>query len=232
MADRPGPKVYSIAAHRGFADALVAGLIPRYAEPDLGLARLTLLLPSRRAVRTVTEAFVRLSQGGLLLPRMAVVGELDLDEALGPLLDPLYAAGDILPAANPLRRWFRLSEFLRLSASSPFGSDAALLRRAFDLGQTLDRLLAEGIDPDLLLAEPHLGLLGDQASHWREATREFLLVYKRWQMELEQRGEQDAPSRRNALFAFAAQRWAAVPPPHAIVAAGVTNACWQARLPI
>ena len=43
------PKVYSIAAHRGFADALVAGLVPRYADPEFGLARLTLLLPSGRA---------------------------------------------------------------------------------------------------------------------------------------------------------------------------------------
>ena len=75
MAERGGPNVYSIAAHRGFADALVAGLIPRYSEPDYGLARLTLLLPSQRAARTVTEAFVRLAEGGLLLPRMAVVGE-------------------------------------------------------------------------------------------------------------------------------------------------------------
>jgi len=32
MAERAGPNVYSIAAHRGFADALVAGLIPRYAD--------------------------------------------------------------------------------------------------------------------------------------------------------------------------------------------------------
>ncbi len=93
MAERPGPQVYSIAAHRGFADALVAGLIPRYAEPDFGLARLTLLLPSRRAERIVTEAFVRLSGGGLLLPRMAMVGDLDLDETLGPLLDPLWRGG-------------------------------------------------------------------------------------------------------------------------------------------
>ena len=51
MAERSGPQVYSIAAHRGFADALVAGLIPRYSEPDVGLARLTLLLPSTRAAR-------------------------------------------------------------------------------------------------------------------------------------------------------------------------------------
>ena len=44
MAEAAKPNVYSIAAHRGFADALVAGLVPRYADPELGLARLTLLL--------------------------------------------------------------------------------------------------------------------------------------------------------------------------------------------
>ena len=49
------PRVWSIAAHRGFADALVAGLIPRYREDRFGLARLTLLLPSQRAIRTVTD---------------------------------------------------------------------------------------------------------------------------------------------------------------------------------
>ena len=113
MAEQTGPQVYSIAAHRGFADALVAGLIPRYAENDVGLARLTLLLPSRRAERIVTEAFIRLSGGGMLLPRMAVVGDLDLDETLGPLLDPLGAGSAIPPAADPTRRWLRLAELLK-----------------------------------------------------------------------------------------------------------------------
>ena len=56
MAERQGPKVYSIAAHRGFADALVAGLVPRYANDEFGLARLTLLVPSSRARRTISEA--------------------------------------------------------------------------------------------------------------------------------------------------------------------------------
>ena len=109
----PDPQIWSIAAHRGFADALVAGLIPRYAEPRFGLARLTLLLPSRRTVRTLTEAFVRASGTGLLLPRMAVIGDLDLDEALGFLLDPFGAGADIPPATDPTTRWLRLAEMLR-----------------------------------------------------------------------------------------------------------------------
>src|SRR6187551_3021181 len=144
------PQVYSIAAHRGFADALVAGLVPRYADPELGLARLTLLLPSGRAVRTVTEAFIRHSGSGLLMPRMAVVGDLDLDETLGPLLDPL-GAGEIPPAADPTRRWLRLAELIREERPDLKGS--ALLRLAFDMGRTMDRLLVEEIGPEELYDE-------------------------------------------------------------------------------
>ena len=220
---RPGPQLYSIAAHRGFADALVAGLIPRYADPDLGLARLTLLLPSQRAVRTVTEAFVRLSGRGLLLPRMAVVGDLDLDETLGPLLDPL-GADDIPPAADPVRRWLRLAELLRdeLGDAAPRG--AALLRQAFELGRTMDRLLVEGIGPQELLEDRVIGVVGDQAAHWQGSIRTFARVQARWLAELDARGEIDVPARRNRLFERAAQRWRAAPPVTPIVAAGVTSA--------
>lgn len=219
-----GPQVYSIAAHRGFADALVAGLIPRYAEGETGLARLTLLLPSQRAVRTVTEAFVRRSEGGLLLPRMAVVGDLDLDETLGPLLDPLLGGADIAPAADPTRRWLRLAEILREVQGDDGPRGAALLRQAWEAGRTMDRLLVEGIAPEALFTPEVLGVVGDSAEHWKTSTATFLQVQNAWLDELEARGEIDGPARRNALFAHAARRWQEAPPPHPIVAAGVTSA--------
>ncbi|MBC2670652.1 double-strand break repair protein AddB [Novosphingobium piscinae] len=223
MAERTGPRVYAIAAHRGFADALVAGLLPRYAEDGLGLARLTLLLPSQRAVRTVTEAFVRLSGTGLLLPRMAVVGDLDLDETLGPLLDPIGSV-DVPPAADPVRRWLRLAALLQVELGDAAPRGPALLRQAFELGRTMDRLLVEGIGPEELLGERVLGVVGDQASHWQGAIRTFARVQARWLAELDARGEVDAPTRRNQLFELAARRWREAPPPHPVVAAGVTSA--------
>lgn len=222
--ERSGPQVYSIAAHRGFADALVAGLIPRYSDANVGLARLTLLLPSRRAVRTVTEAFVRLSGKGLLLPRMAVVGDLDLDETLGPLLDPLGAGADIPPAADPLRRWLRLAELLRDAKADRAASTPALLREAFEIGRTMDRLSIEGIELGDLLQDRIAGIVGDLAEHWKHTARTFAVVQAHWLAELAARGEIDAPVRRNLLFAAAAQRWQASPPVHPIVAAGVTSA--------
>ncbi|WP_395394464.1 PD-(D/E)XK nuclease family protein [Novosphingobium sp. BL-8A] len=227
MPDRAGRKVYSIAAHRGFADALVAGLAARHGEGELGFARLTLLLPSRRAVRTVTEAFVRhagaVEKPGLLLPRMAVVGDLDLDETLGPLLDPLGAA-DIAPAADPTRRWLRLAQYLRDVDGAEAGKGAALLRRAWELGRTMDRLLVEGIAPLDLMSERVIGVVGELASHWTDNTRTFLKVQQYWLAELADRGEIDAPERRNQLFEHAAHEWRAAPPPFPIVAAGVTSA--------
>ncbi len=224
MAERAGPRVYSIAAHRGFADALVAGLVPRYGSGEGGLSRLTLLLPSRRAERTVTEAFVRLAEGGLLLPRMAVVGDLDLDETLGALLDPLMAGVEIPPAADPNRRWLRLAALLAGVQGGDSACGAALLRQAFEVGRTMDRLLVEGISPDELLSEQVVGIVGDQARHWTDSTRIFLTVQAMWLSELKARGEVDPPARRNLLFDHAARTWADMPPSDPLVAAGVTSA--------
>ena len=223
-----GLNIYSIAAHRGFADALAAGLLARYSEAQSGLSRLTLLLPSSRAARTVTEAFVRLSQGGLLLPRMAVVGDLDLDEALGPLFDTLGAGADIPPAADPVRRWLRLADMLRqVEGDAPgtaSGSAAVFLARARELARTMDRLLVEDIAPEALLSDAVVGIVGELAGHWRDSTVTFLKVQQMWLAELAARGEVDAPTRRNLLFGHAAQRWASERPDRPIVAAGVTSA--------
>ncbi len=224
MADQTGLNIYSIAAHRGFADALAAGLLARYAEPEFGLARLTLLLPSSRAARIVSEAFVRLSAGGLLLPRMAVAGDLDLDETLGALFDDMGAGAEIPPAADPVRRWLRLADMLGEVDGDAAGKGAARLRRAREIAGTMDRLLVEDVAPESLMSDEVVGIVGDLADHWRSSTVIFLKVQQMWLAELAARGAIDAPARRNLLFAHAAQKWANAPPTSPIVAAGVTSA--------
>ena len=224
MAERRLPQVYSIAAHRGFADALVAGLIPRYSEARFGLARLTLMLPSRRAVRTLTEAFVRASGNGLLLPRMAVVGDLDLDETLGPVLDPIGAGAAIPPAADANRRWLRLAEMLREEPGYEDAATPALLRLARSIARSMDRLSVEGISAGELLSDRVRDLFPDLAGHWQANTALFARLQQKWRFELEARGEIDAPERRNRLLEHTAQRWRETPPQNPVVAAGITSA--------
>ena len=83
--------LFTIPGWRPFADDLAAGLLAQFPKP-LDLARVLLLLPTRRSIRALTEAFLRESQGAaLLLPRMVPAGDLDLEEVEafegGPLFD-------------------------------------------------------------------------------------------------------------------------------------------------
>ncbi|KEO91218.1 helicase [Erythrobacter longus] len=230
MAEGKTPNIYSIAAHRGFADALVAGLVPRYGDDELGLARLTLLVPSSRAARTMSEAFIRhageTGRPGMLMPRMVAIGDLDLDEALGALLDPL-GASDIPPAIEPTRRWLGLAQLIeeeRKELSETPLPGAARLRLARELARTMDRLLVEEKTPDDLLGEPILDMLGDLSDHWKRSLRLFARVQERWRSRLDELGEVDAATRRNLLFNRATTKWKASTPATPIVAAGVTSA--------
>ena len=227
MSEATHPNIYSIAAHRGFADALVAGLTPRYADAEFGLARLTLLLPSARAMRTVGEAFIRHygkdGRAGLLMPRMAVVGDLDIDETLGPLLDPL-GVDDIPPAVDPTFRWLRLAQLIAAEQGEKAPKGAPLMRLASDLASAMDRLLVEDIGPEELLGSKVLDLLGDLSGHWQDSIHLFARVQQRWLSELGAMGRIDAAARRNRLFDHAARKWKDHPPATPIIAAGVTSA--------
>src|SRR5689334_13335243 len=154
------PVVFTIPAHRSFADALVAGLLAQHGGSPLELARGRILLPNNRAVRTVTEAFVRASGSGLLLPRLIPVGDPELDERIGGALEPI---GDdpVPPAFEPLQRLLALADLVRTEGTST----AEALRLAQDLARTLDSLLVERIDPrklaDAAADAPELAL------HWQ-----------------------------------------------------------------
>ena len=203
--------------------------MPRYAEEHFGLARLTLLLPSARAARTMSEAFVRhageTGSKGLLMPRMVMVGDLDLDEALGPLFDSLGAGAAIAPAADPTRRWLRLAQLIREVQGDKAPKGSALLRLAFETGQVMDRLLVEEIAPDALLSEQVLSIFDEKLSeHWQRNLVDFAKLQQYWLADLEALGEQDDAARRNALFRTAAQRMCDDPPATPFVAAGVTSA--------
>src|SRR4051795_9726336 len=105
MSDGPGrPAVFTIPTHRSFADALAAGLIARFGKEPLELARGRILLPNNRAVRAVTDAFVRASGSGLLLPRLIPIGDPALEERMGGALDRIEEGEPVPPAIDPAER--------------------------------------------------------------------------------------------------------------------------------
>ena len=216
MCDPRRVAVYTIPSHRPFADALAAGLIARFGNEPLDLANGRILLPNNRAVRAVTEAFVRKSGSGLLLPRMIPVGDPELEERVGGALDRIEDNEPMPPAIDPLERLLTLTSLVRGEGS------AESLRLAADLARTLDALLVEQIDPNRL-KEAAAGE-SDLAGHWEKSLQKLQLIYDSWPHLLAERGAVDLAERRNRLLDRLADSWKDDPPAGFTVAAGITTA--------
>ena len=215
---RPGdPLVYSIPAHRSFADALANGLVAALGGDPLALARGSILLPNNRAVRTLTEAFVRVSGGGLILPRLVAIGDPEIGDRIGAALDPLDLADHVPPAIDPLERQLLLADLVRNEGESA----AEAMRLAAELARTMDALAIEEIPPsrlkDAVAETPEL------AAHWLQSIEQFVGIFDRWPAILEDRGVIDLAERRSLLLRALAKRWKERPPEGFILAAGVTT---------
>ena len=213
----PGdPLVYSIPAHRSFADALATGLISAVGRDPMVLARGRILLPNNRAVRTVTEAFVRTSGGGLVLPRLIAIGDPEIGDRIGGALDPLDLADDIPPAIDPLSRQLLLARLVRADGESA----AEAMRLAETLAAAMDALAIEEIPvsrlPGAVAETPEL------AAHWLRSIERFRAVLDKWPALLAERGVVDLAERRGRLLHAMADRWAQRPPEGFTLAAGVT----------
>jgi ATP-dependent helicase/nuclease subunit B len=207
---------------------LAAGLIARFGREKTGLAQGLVLVPNNRAARSITEAFVRRSEGGLLLPRLVAVGDPELDERIGGALEPIGEGEEVAPAIDPTERLFLLARLVE--QHMPGDIDAAeALRLAQDLGRTLDQLLIEEIDPARL--RDFASELPDLSAHWQKSLERLGLILDEWPALLEKRGRIDLTERRNRLLTAVERRWRGVPPRGFVCAAGVTtNAPAVARL--
>ena len=118
MTQRVPPKVYTIAPERPFLATLADELLAMAGGDPLRLTRVTILLPTRRAVRALREAFLRATPAGreagapLLLPRMQPIGDLDSDELT--LSDGTADSGTLAvpPAIPELRRRLLLTQLV------------------------------------------------------------------------------------------------------------------------
>ena len=220
-ADTP-PRLFTIPAHRAFADALVAGLMRRAGPDPMTLARSLVLLPNNRGLRGVTDAFVRASGGSLLLPRLVALGDPEIGESVGAALDPADDRDALAPPAPPMQRRMILARLVaeeRARAGQPVDAGEAV-RLAGELARTLDQLLTEGIDPERLRG---IELAPELSDHWRRSLDVLAVILDRWPVELARIDATDATARRNATLMRLSARWRSHPPVGMICAAGVTD---------
>ena len=221
----PRPTIYSIPSGVPFVDALAAGLLARNADDPLALSATSVLLPTRRACRALTEAFLRQSQGeALLLPRLMPIGDSDEAEALLDLEDEPGSpdALDIPPAIPDLQRRLVLARLIlnesRIDDDERL-SPARATRLADGLADLLDQVQTERLSFDGLAA-----LVPEEyAAHW-QITLEFLkILTERWPAVVESLGCLDPAARRNRLIEAQADAWREAPPAAPVIAAGSTG---------
>lgn len=201
--------VVSIPAEAPFAATLARGLLAEHGRR--GLARLRLVLPSRRACLVMQEAFLD-ADAPLLPPRLIPVG--DAADELG-LLDAA-AEWDVPPALGDLKRRFLLFELVRrVQAELPD-------EQAFRLADALRELVDELDQEDVPLTALEGLQAGDAPEHWQRIARFLDVLAGTWGAIEREAGGIGRVARRGRLLKEVATRWREQDP-GPVVVAGVTG---------
>ncbi len=214
-------QVFTIPAGLPFADTLARGLVLRLnADGDpLALSRAVIYLPTRRATRTLADAFAHVLGGAALLPEIRALGDVDEDEFL---FDPAVEDLDLPPVIAPVREQLLLATLVQRWDSAQ--RDGTLtFAQAAGLAGALAAFLREAETQGADLANLEMLVPADLASHWTEVKDFLSLLRDQWPALLKAEAVVGAATRRNAALAALARRFETSPPNGPMIAAGSTG---------
>lgn len=222
------PHVYNMPSGVPFLDNLAKGLRTRFGdELQSGL----ILLPTRRAVRGLGEAFVMAAAkdgiGAALLPRLRPLADIDPEE---PPFEPGELVGKVRPAIDPTLRRFEMARVV-----------AAYHERALDLPLDAATALAMA-DPllaildDAALEEAKLTesdawsrLMGEAAKHFQDAATLYKIIQDYWPARLAELNMEEPQTRKVKLLDALVSHWTENPPDYPVVIAGSTGSLRATR---
>lgn len=211
--------VFSFAPGAPFAKSLAQLLLDETAGDPQKLAQYKILLPTRRACRSVRECFLRLSGGApLFLPALMAIGDVDEQDLSLQMFGADGRFLDIPPAMPALRRQLMLAKMLQAGGVFAEGREQAL-RLAESLGGFLDEMIIGDKDFSALSS-----LVPEEFSaHWQISLRFLEILSVHWPVILDENGMIDAAQRRNLLLHALADYWREFPPDAPVIAAGTTG---------
>lgn len=217
------PRVSTIPAGVPFLDTLARGISDEAGSDPVSLARVTVLLPTRRACRALREAFLRVSDGApILLPRLRPIGDLDDDEiALSADAAGEEGVTDLPPAIGAVERLCLLTRLVREREQRERGGcePAIAAKLAAALAELLDSLATEEIAfSQLADIVPE-----DLADHWQRTLKFLAIIGETWPQILAGRGAMDHAARRVRAIRALADAWQRNPPQDPVYVAGSTG---------
>jgi ATP-dependent helicase/nuclease subunit B len=212
------PKVLTIPSGVPFAEALAKGVKQRIGGDPLALSDALIFVPTRRAARTLREAFVLEQAGAALGPRIRALGDVEEDElSFDPSADDL----ELPPAIAPLRRRLLLATLVQRwhEARSEKTDLAQAVAHAGELARFLDEAHTQGVD----LAQLDGLVTGALAIHWQRVVEFLKIVAVHWPLLLKAEGAMEPALRRDEMLKRVAHRLKANPPAGLVIAAGSTG---------
>ncbi len=229
------PRVYTVPSSQPFltalARAILNGDLPNAGGTPptaLELADITLYMPTRRAARALSDAFLAANNGGtMLLPSIRPISEGDEDLTL--LTDAVELGTDntasigIAPAISETERRLTLTELVlawsRAKDPDHAYTPAQAANLAADLASLMDMVETEAVSLNGLSE-----LAGDVfAEHWQETIQFLEIITKAWPAHLEEKKLISSTARRNELIHAEAERLSTHPPQGPVIVAGVTG---------
>jgi len=245
--------IFTVSPGRPFltalAEAILSGHLPApgSAPPSpIDLPAWTILMPTRRAARTLQDAFLAASGGAdaMLLPAIRPIAEGQEDLGLiESAISPRGLGADELtvpPAIGTLERTLLLTELVlswsRAVRSPPPRTDpdtasllpvagagattpAQAVRLATELARLIDMIETEGVSLDRLADL----VPAEYSAHWQQTLDFLKIVTEFWPAHLAEQKLISPADRRNRLIKAEARRLAAKPPTHPVIVAGVTG---------
>ncbi len=206
------PTLYALPPGVDFPAALVKGLELRFRSQPEDLARVTLVLNTRRMARRVRHIFD--AGPPRLLPRIVLLSQL---ESLVP--------GTVPEPLPGLRRRLELAKLVAgLQDERPeFAARAATFDLADSLATLMDEMQGEGVSPGTIS-----GLdVSDHSEHFAQ-TQAFLGIVETYLAAT--RDTPDTEARQRLITQTLVDGWAESPPEHPIVLAGSTASRGTTRI--
>jgi ATP-dependent helicase/nuclease subunit B len=178
-------QIFNISASLPFLSSLARGVLQRFDEPH----KLTIFLPSKRAIRVFTEEFWKASgKPAVLLPKLQAIGDVEEEE-----LEINFA--DLPPEIAPHQRLYRLA---RLINGPSFANDLSLAASYISL---VDEVQNAGLTLDALRQVT----LPNYAEHWQKTVDFLSNIAAPWEEYLATNNLLEPINRRSQILQRIAQ---------------------------
>ncbi len=214
--------VFNMPSGVPFLPSLALGLREEFgAELQDGL----ILLPTRRAVRAMGEAFVLAAQNddslAALLPRMRPLADVNPEE---PPFEPGELIGKVAPAIDPMQRRFELAQLVaryhERVADMPL-DPATALAMADPLLSIMDDAAMEEVR--FTQTQAWQDVSNEAAIHFQHAATLYKIIEEYWPARLTELKMMEAQARKVELLNLLTQTWTDNPPNYPVIIAGSTG---------